>query len=32
MGLFVTKERVSVVAYTYQFMRHNHSQTDEKRQ
>ena len=21
MGLFVTKERVSVVAYTYQFMR-----------
>lgn len=32
MGLFVTKERVSVVGYTYHIYENDHSQTDEKRQ
>ena len=30
MGLYVTKERVSVVGYTCHIYENNHSQTDEK--
>ena len=30
MGLSVTKERVSVVTYTYHIYENDHSQTDEK--
>lgn len=32
MGLFVTKEGVSVVEYTHHIYENDHSQTDEERQ